>query len=326
MQFETYRKISGIARQNAMPIIGVNGSFIAYLIGYMGVNPLPAHYYCTNCGKWECNKDYNKWGIDLPPKTCFCGHTMISMGIGIPFDCVWGKDRQKQEQDFTIRTVTSLIPFAEKIVCDTLGSDCKINLYHEILPSKTLEVLYECQNQIGINAAEIKLSELTGLNYQSLSSISTICDEFPWINAIKPLTKREISRVFSAVHSTIVGITTVESESDSVKAITKMFESDTFKKYPFIEREDIYIYLTENGVSSTDALKAYINFYSNSFSEILTKYSFKKDFYKAVNQCRNLFPRYFNAAMVYHYFLLAKYAELDNNLFDKIVKKTFKNL
>ena len=98
LQFEAYRIISKVAREHSIPMITGNGTFIAYLIGYMGLNPLPSHYYCPCCGKSECHNNYNQFGIDLPPKNCSCGNQMISMGIDIPFDCVWGSKKQKENR------------------------------------------------------------------------------------------------------------------------------------------------------------------------------------------------------------------------------------
>ena len=114
-----------------------------------------------------------------------------------------------------------------------------------------MEFLYECQNRTGLIVSDIPISELSALDYKSLQKTEKICGEYPWIKAIQPSTKREISRIFSAVHSMIKNIST------DVLNIKKMFESELFQKYPFIEREDIYIYLIEKGVSSEDSIKAY---------------------------------------------------------------------
>ena len=111
-----------------------------------------------------------------------------------------------------------------------------------------MEFLYECQNRTGLIVSDIPISELSALDYKSLQKIEKICGEYPWIKAIQPSTKREISRIFSAVHSMIKNIST------DVLNIKKMFESELFQKYPFIEREDIYIYLIEKGVSSEDSI------------------------------------------------------------------------
>ena len=97
-----------------------------------------------------------------------------------------------------------------------------------------------------------------------------------------------------------------------------MFHSELFRKYPFIEREDIYIYLIENGVSSEDAMKAYqlwIRYKTASLSDLLEIYHFENEFYELIKCCTYLFPRSFNAAMIYNYLLIARYAEINYNIF-----------
>lgn len=56
-QFEIYRIVAQAAKSESIPINTCNGTFIAYLIGYMLLNPLPAHYYCKNCGHSECTDE-----------------------------------------------------------------------------------------------------------------------------------------------------------------------------------------------------------------------------------------------------------------------------
>ena len=154
LQFEAYRIISKVAREHSIPMITGNGTFIAYLIGYMGLNPLPSHYYCSCCGKSECHNNYNQFGIDLPPKNCSCGNQMISMGIDIPFDCVWGSKKQKENQSLSIRTVWKIIPLAAKVVSNHFGYDYirqNPDIQRNIISTKTMEFLYECQNRTGYN-------------------------------------------------------------------------------------------------------------------------------------------------------------------------------
>ena len=51
----------------------IAASFIAWLLGGSGVNPLPAHYYCPHCKKVEVFSNV-RCGLDLPEKTCTCGN------------------------------------------------------------------------------------------------------------------------------------------------------------------------------------------------------------------------------------------------------------
>ncbi len=123
LRFEVYRRICESAARMPAPIITSNGTFLAYLLGFMGINPLPAHYYCPVCGNWECSGNYGISGFDLPEKSCSCGNGFDSMGIGIPFECVWGEKRSKKVQNLTIRSASALLPFAKKAVEDIFGAD-----------------------------------------------------------------------------------------------------------------------------------------------------------------------------------------------------------
>lgn len=54
-------------------------SFIYYLLGVNCFNPLPVHYYCTDCGYYE-EIHTHLFGIDLPSKKCpQCGKDINSL-------------------------------------------------------------------------------------------------------------------------------------------------------------------------------------------------------------------------------------------------------
>lgn len=382
MQFAVYHAAAKAAERMSVPMISCNGTFIAYLLGYMGVNPLPAHYYCKECGRYECDNDYHQMGIDLPEKVCSCGSRMISMGIGEPLECVWGEKKQFEMQDITIKTSRVLLPFVKKALCDMFGSDriiaCGIksrkkdgspDLYWAmggyavlpegvtaadledelcwledgeqcieanyayrneylripIAPLRLVDVLYECQNHSGIFAKDIPLSELAKFGYRSLINLGTVFESAAVIDAVKPQSKREICQTLSAVHNTVE---CVKKDADIASSIKEWFESDSFKKYPIAEREDFFLYVTENGVPSDIAVKAYSLFRrgrssDERFTEILSEYSFENDFFENAVKYKYLFPHHYNAAMMYVYCLLAYYSKLDRKAYQSIVKKHF---
>lgn len=57
-------------------------SFVAWLLGGININPLPAHYYCPNCKKVEFIPNV-KCGFDAPDKVCLCGTPYNKDGFGI---------------------------------------------------------------------------------------------------------------------------------------------------------------------------------------------------------------------------------------------------
>lgn len=74
----------------------VGSSFVATMSGITEVNPLPAHYYCTNCFYSDFDSDEvkafaGKSGCDMPDKDCpVCGKPLLKDGHEIPFETFLG--------------------------------------------------------------------------------------------------------------------------------------------------------------------------------------------------------------------------------------------
>lgn len=74
----------------------VGSSFVATMSGITEVNPLPAHYYCTNCfysdfDSEEVKAFAGKSGCDMPDKNCpVCGKPLNKDGHEIPFETFLG--------------------------------------------------------------------------------------------------------------------------------------------------------------------------------------------------------------------------------------------
>ena len=379
-EYEAYRKVAEVARKMSIPMLTCNGSILSYLLGYMGVNPLPAHYYCPSCGKYECEHDYKILGIDLPEKVCSCGTTMISDGVGCTYENMWGENGVQSKHDMTIKTSDALIPFADRVLREIFGDERVIvigvknskkdgtpSLYwsfggYAVLPEnvslddiedeiywlesgdrcissfyayknnyihlpimlvKPLDVLYNCHLKSGILADEISMKEMSKVSNKMLVCLGETFIDNVAFDVLQPSSKIEMSRALSATHSTVDAIERNENQAYSIK---EFMESDIFAKYPFIEREDLFIYLVERGVSSEDAIGASKYFRlgkSNNpgFREILNKYGLEEDFYEFTQKYRYLFPRHYNTSMLYTYLRIAVYAKIDRKLFLKVVNK-----
>ena len=59
-------------------------SFVCWLLEITDVNPLPPHYYCPHCRRIEFSNE-EKYGWDLPEKTCSCGAGMLRDGMNTVF-------------------------------------------------------------------------------------------------------------------------------------------------------------------------------------------------------------------------------------------------
>lgn len=116
--FEIFRLFSDEARKSSVPIHmkgTVMGSFIYYLLGVNCFNPLPVHYYCTDCGYYE-EVHTHLFGIDLPSKKCpQCGKDITADGFNLPLESVWGNDGKKIIS-FEYSVSTEFFPFARRVL------------------------------------------------------------------------------------------------------------------------------------------------------------------------------------------------------------------
>jgi len=80
-------------------------SFFVFLLGYQHPNPLPAHYYCEECGYFELGE--LTFADDLPEKECpKCGHPLMRDGYTLHEEFAWGK-RNKLNFEYRIASAFS---------------------------------------------------------------------------------------------------------------------------------------------------------------------------------------------------------------------------
>lgn len=101
----------------------VTGSFLCYLLGNTGFNPLPVHYYCPECGYYE-TVDTHLFGIDLPGKKCpRCGKNILADGYNLQPESVWGNDGKKQ-LSFEYNVSSEFYPFARRVLQSLYPDNC----------------------------------------------------------------------------------------------------------------------------------------------------------------------------------------------------------
>ncbi len=81
----------------------IGSSFVAYLLGVTDIDPLPPHYRCPHCGRWEWVTDGSVGaGPDLRPASCpRCGVPMLRGGFDIPYETAFGLHGEKMP-DFAL--------------------------------------------------------------------------------------------------------------------------------------------------------------------------------------------------------------------------------
>ncbi len=82
----------------------VGSSFVATMAGITEVNPLPPHYYCSECHHVDFDSEHVRYyadlgasGIDMPDRACpVCGANLHKEGFDIPFETFLGFKGDKE--------------------------------------------------------------------------------------------------------------------------------------------------------------------------------------------------------------------------------------
>ncbi len=102
----------------------IGSSFVAYLCGVSNVNPLPAHYYCSECHHFEStDAEYNVMGYDLPDKTCpVCGRALHIEGANIAPEILMGINLD-HEPDIVLNVASEEQEALVDYIKNTFGKD-----------------------------------------------------------------------------------------------------------------------------------------------------------------------------------------------------------
>ncbi|AGX89099.1 PolC-type DNA polymerase III [Mycoplasma parvum] len=74
----------------------VGSSFLAHILEISEVNPLPPHYFCSQCSFFKLCANFIESGFDLEPRVCpECSTDLLTDGQNIPFETFLGLERKK---------------------------------------------------------------------------------------------------------------------------------------------------------------------------------------------------------------------------------------
>ena len=91
----------------------ITNSILIYLLGDHELNPMPAHYYCPNCGYYH-EEPQAVVGLDLPERNCpHCRYVLRRDGFSLREEYMW---RASSEMTFEYRMTSRVIPLACKVI------------------------------------------------------------------------------------------------------------------------------------------------------------------------------------------------------------------
>lgn len=106
LSFRECSKSAHDAGKMPWPAGAVTNTIFTFLLGYRQPNPLPAHYYCEECGFFEPGE--LTFGLDLPERKCpRCGKHLRRDGFSLPEEFAWGKKNELYYEDVASKELYS---------------------------------------------------------------------------------------------------------------------------------------------------------------------------------------------------------------------------
>lgn len=117
---------------------GVGASFVAYIMGATGINPLRPHYYCPDCRRIQF-ADGVFCGWDLPAGKCSCGRELMRDGHDLPFETL--RPVISQPAHYNISVSGNLYQTAGEIISACFQGDKVVVLTKEKPDIRTYVIL-----------------------------------------------------------------------------------------------------------------------------------------------------------------------------------------
>lgn len=246
------------SRENAYPVSArgkIGSSFVAYLCGISGVNPLPAHYWCPQC---HCVREAEKGfdnqrliGYDLPEKKCICGTKMQGEGACIDFEILTGFYYDRKPEIF-LGVAKEVLPELPHLLNTTFGDEIAQRFGLSVLPE--LSMLAELERATGVSTRQINTHDrgvLDAFRREGLAFLlngSPICSESTrlqdtLIRQLQPNSFSELARIIAIGNGTCVWEDNAEQLVDAGKSLGDCIAS----------RDDIVQHLMAMGMDMRDA-------------------------------------------------------------------------
>ncbi len=170
----------------------VASCLVAYLLGTVDENPLPAHYYCPKCKTVEWME--GRCVFDLLDRTCACGERMKPDGFDIPFETYLPYAKKLKTAD--------TVPENYKQLFDSILSHFQRSLLDTVNICKQLEKATGiCMDDIDLNDREVKRRLLTG-NFEKLAGLGGEKVIKQMIATAHPLTYHDLLKLIGLAHGT----------------------------------------------------------------------------------------------------------------------------
>lgn len=288
--FALIKEITDLSREEGYPVMiqgALSGSVIAYLLGISYINPMKAHYrcsdsICTFC--FDTKISTSGFGIDMPDKICQKSEGEIKKyGFNIPFEIVWGSFYNPQIPDFSLSIAAPIRHLIKKRLNAKFGA---VNSYKKIYKEIIIADSKICEN-IGI------IAKKTGVFPTSEQYKKDV-----YIEVLKYIAKDSNEMLAEFIENKSIS----EKEYARGRAFTEEIETITECDFKTLTR--IYAYL--NG--SFTHKKSLENIYKpdffvskDEFFEVLTSYGMSDDI--AFDFIKHAFWSYNNKHNKYEYLL-----------------------
>jgi len=163
-----------------------NSIFVYLLDEAHELNPLPAHYYCENCGYYESGFELTA-GIDLSKKPCpECGNKLRRDGFSLYAPFAWGTNNSI---DFEYRIASSFRNIANCVIHKHFrGCHVVMPLGEKIIKQD----MVQCSREIGV--ALIPAPDFMSANFQGKSASNPIISNLiGYLKTGRPCSRADLS-------------------------------------------------------------------------------------------------------------------------------------